>query len=327
MLIEDFELLDDSYCAAIMGFGVYLFVMFEKSSSSDIAPTSANMVQLGRPMLMAVSLSSSFWDSLPKAWFIYLFIGVGVVLFVISCFDCIGATTRNGCCLTCYAVTGSKVDSLLLLFQQRQRGSRREDDWTCPSCGNVKFSFRTTRNMRNCTQSRPVDYNSKSAAKPIQPMRVYLSSAPYVGFGAPSSMYMGVPPYGSSLFNGSSMSPNDVPFSGGSAYPYNYGSCLSGGSPYRPLHMACPTPYSSGSMMGNEHKMPYGSWKCEKCNNINYPFRTKCNRQNCGAIKPSEGQKSPSEPADENDQVRILVLDEAIASVDSPTDNLIQKII
>ncbi|CAL5423609.1 unnamed protein product [Camellia sinensis] len=136
------------------------------------------------------------------------------------------------------------------------------------------------------------------------------------------------------------MSPYDVPFSGGSAYPYNYGSRLSRGSPYRPLHIACPTPYSSGSMMGNggmygmpplmdryglgmgmgmgmamghadmaaksdsnsKHKMPDGNWKCEKCNNINYPFRTKCNRQNCGADKPSEGQKSPSEPADENDQ-------------------------
>lgn len=33
--------------------------------------------------------------------FIYLFIGVGVVLFVISCFGCIGAATRNGCCLSC----------------------------------------------------------------------------------------------------------------------------------------------------------------------------------------------------------------------------------
>ncbi|CAL5339000.1 unnamed protein product [Camellia sinensis] len=133
----------------------------------------------------------------------------------------------------------------------RDKESRKEDDWTCPSCGNVKFSFRTTCNMHNRTQSRPADYNSKSAAKPIQPMHVYSSSAPYIGSGAPSSMYMGVPPYGSSLFNGSSMSPYDVPFSGGSAYPYNYGSRLSGGSPYRPLHIACPTPYSSGSMIGN----------------------------------------------------------------------------
>ncbi|CAL5398389.1 unnamed protein product [Camellia sinensis] len=286
----------------------------------------------------------------------------------------------------------SQVDNRNSSAAKRARtdGSRREDDWTCPSCGNVNFSFRTTCNMRNCTQSRPADHNSKSAAKPIQPMHGYSSSAPYVGSGAPSSMYMGVPPYGSSLFNGSSMSPYDVPFSGGSAYPYNYSSRLSGGSPYRPLHIAGPTPYSSGSMMGNggmygmpplldryglgmgmgmamghagmgprpgffpddkyqkkdgtrdndwtcpkcgnvnfsfrtvcnmrkcntpkpgpqavksdsnsKHKMPDGSWKCEKCNNINYPFRTKCNRQNCGADKPSEGQKSPSEPADENDQ-------------------------
>ena len=41
-------------------------------------------------------------------------------------------------------------------------GGRREDDWTCPSCGNVNFSFRTTCNMRNCTQSRPADHNSVS---------------------------------------------------------------------------------------------------------------------------------------------------------------------
>lgn len=49
--------------------------------------------------------------------------------------------------------------------------------------------------------------------------------------------------------------------------------------------------------------MPEGSWKCEKCNNINYPFRTKCNRQNCGADKPSDNRKSPSEAVDDTDQV------------------------
>ncbi|KAI7995261.1 RanBP2-type zinc finger protein [Camellia lanceoleosa] len=67
-------------------------------------------------------------------------------------------------------------------------------------------------------------------------------------------VYGCVPPYGSSLFNGSSMSPYDVPFSRGSTYPYNYGICLSGGSLYRPLHIASPTPYSIGSMMGNGPK-------------------------------------------------------------------------
>lgn len=37
-------------------------------------------------------------------------------------------------------------------------GSRREDDWVCPSCKNVNFAFRTTCNMRNCNQSRPADH-------------------------------------------------------------------------------------------------------------------------------------------------------------------------
>ncbi|KAM0965492.1 hypothetical protein ACFX2C_021392 [Malus domestica] len=134
----------------------------------------------------------------------------------------------------------------------RTDGSRREDDWTCPSCGNDNFSFRTTCNMRNCTQPRPADHNSKPTAKPFPAPQGFLgSAAPYLGSAAPSSMYLGVPPYGSSIFNGSSVPPYDVPFSGGSAYHYNYGSHLSTGSPYRPLHLSGPTPYSSGSMIGN----------------------------------------------------------------------------
>lgn len=70
-----------------------------------------------------------------------------------------------------------------------------------------------------------------------------------MGAAAPSSMYMGVQTYGSSVFNGASVPPYDVPFSGGSAYHYNYGSRFSGGSPYRPLHISAPPPYSSGSIM------------------------------------------------------------------------------
>lgn len=243
--------------------------------------------------------------------------------------------------------------------------------------------------MRNCTQPRPADHNSKSAVKPMHPPPPY-SAAPYGGSGAPpSSMYLGMPPYGSSLFNGSSIPPYEVPYSGASAYHYNYGSRMSGGSPYRPMPLSGPPPpYSGGSMIGNggmygmpppmmdrygmsmppmapppmgprpgyfpddksqkkdvtrdndwtcpkcgnvnfsfrtvcnmrkcstpkpgsqgakpdknsKQKMPEGSWKCEKCGNINYPFRTKCNRQNCGADKPSEEEKSPSPPADPNEQ-------------------------
>ncbi|RYR11532.1 hypothetical protein Ahy_B04g069052 isoform A [Arachis hypogaea] len=204
--------------------------------------------------------------------------------------------------------------------------SRREDDWTCPSCGNVNFSFRTTCNMRNCTQPRPADHNSKSAAKPLQAPQGYSSSAPYLGSNTPSSIYLGVPPYGSSLFNGSSIPPYDVPFSGGSAYHYNYASRLSAGSPYRPLHLSGPTPYSSGSMMGNggiygmpplldryglgmpigpgamgprpgffpEDKAPKkgadatrdNDWTCPKCGNVNFSFRPVCNMRKCNTPKP-----------------------------------------
>ncbi|XWS63870.1 hypothetical protein CRYUN_Cryun06bG0138800 [Craigia yunnanensis] len=222
----------------------------------------------------------------------------------------------------------SQVDNRNSSAAKRARtdGSRREDDWTCPSCGNVNFSFRTTCNMRNCTQPRPADHNSKSAAKPLQAQQNYSSSAPYVGSAAPSSMYLGVPPYGSSLFNGSTIPPYDVPFSGGSAYHYNYGSRLSGGSPYRPLHIPGPPPYSSGSMIGNGgmYGMPhlmdrYGlglpmvhppmgprpgffpddksqkkgadatrdnDWTCPKCGNINFSFRTVCNMRKCNTPKP-----------------------------------------
>ncbi|XP_055959592.1 ranBP2-type zinc finger protein At1g67325-like [Mercurialis annua] len=62
---------------------------------------------------------------------------------------------------------------------------------------------------------------------------------------------MGMPPYGLSLFNGSSIPLYDVPFNGGSAYHYNYNNRLSAGSPYRPLHISVPPPYAGGSMLRN----------------------------------------------------------------------------
>ncbi|KAG8639977.1 ranBP2-type zinc finger protein At1g67325 isoform X3 [Manihot esculenta] len=205
-------------------------------------------------------------------------------------------------------------------------GGRGEYDWTCPRCGNDNSSFRSICNRCNCTQLRPADHISKSAAELVQTPRSYPSSAPYIGSGAPSSMYMGVPPYGSSLFNRLSIPPYGVPFSGGSAYHYNYSSHLSAGSPYRPLHISGPLPYPGGSMMGNAemYGMPllmdrYGlgipigpaltgprpgffpddnslkkdadamrdnDWICPNCGNINFSFRIVCNMRNCNIPKP-----------------------------------------
>ncbi|KAL8053492.1 hypothetical protein ABFX02_05G075900 [Erythranthe guttata] len=94
----------------MIGYGVYLFVEYKNISSDDdggdsaLPPSTDDFVQLGRPMLLAVSLANNIFDKLPKAWFIYLFIGLGgIVLFIAFC-GCIGTATRNGCCLTCYSV-------------------------------------------------------------------------------------------------------------------------------------------------------------------------------------------------------------------------------
>ncbi|WCJ20683.1 tobamovirus multiplication 2A [Euphorbia peplus] len=92
---------------AMVGYGIYLFVLYKQTADDPALPPVSDVtdfVKLGRPMLMSLSLSDSIFDKLPKAWFIYLFIGVGAVLFVVSCFGCIGSVTGNGCCLSCYSV-------------------------------------------------------------------------------------------------------------------------------------------------------------------------------------------------------------------------------
>lgn len=73
-----------------------------------------------------------------------------------------------------------------------------------------------------------------------------------MGSASPSSMYLGAPPYGTSLYSRPAIPPYDLPppYGGGSAYPYEYGRRLSVGSPYGPMHIPGPPPYSGGSMMG-----------------------------------------------------------------------------
>ncbi|KAK8967672.1 RanBP2-type zinc finger protein [Platanthera guangdongensis] len=98
--------------------------------------------------------------------------------------------------------------------------------------------------MHNCTQSRPSDHSSKSAPR-LQTPPHFQSAGGYVG----SASHYGGAPYGSSFYSGSPLPPYDLP-AGGSGYPYAYGGRISVGSPYGPLHMSAPSPYSSGSMLG-----------------------------------------------------------------------------
>ncbi|GAA0158023.1 scaffold/adaptor protein [Lithospermum erythrorhizon] len=93
-----------NFLLTLVGYGIYLFVEYKNAAPSDEPPSGPEFVQLGRPMMMAVTLGANAFDNLPKAWFIYLYIGVGAVLVLISCCGCISTATRNGCCLTCYSV-------------------------------------------------------------------------------------------------------------------------------------------------------------------------------------------------------------------------------
>ncbi|KAG0473008.1 hypothetical protein HPP92_014865 [Vanilla planifolia] len=103
---------------AMIGYGIYLLVEWNRlspgSGGEPVPPVSdiAEILKLGRPMLLSFPLTDSFYDKLPTAWFIYLFIGIGAILFVLSFFGCVGAVCRNGCCLSCYA---SLVILLILL--------------------------------------------------------------------------------------------------------------------------------------------------------------------------------------------------------------------
>ncbi|KAK4789339.1 hypothetical protein SAY86_020658 [Trapa natans] len=58
---------------AMVGYGIYLFVEYKNSSSSILSTSQVagdrDLADLGRPLLMAVSLSSSILDNLPKAWY------------------------------------------------------------------------------------------------------------------------------------------------------------------------------------------------------------------------------------------------------------------
>jgi hypothetical protein len=58
---------------AMLGYGIYLLVEFSKAPDNSITLSSVSddqtIVQLGRPMLIALPLSNNIFDNLPKAWY------------------------------------------------------------------------------------------------------------------------------------------------------------------------------------------------------------------------------------------------------------------
>ncbi|KAJ1267389.1 hypothetical protein BS78_07G052500 [Paspalum vaginatum] len=97
---------------AMVGYGAYLLVMWLQVAPPLPPPAPApaavanggELVRLGRPLLLLLgdaSLPDGTAERLSSAWFIFAFIGVGVILFITSIFGCAGA--RSGCCLSIYS--------------------------------------------------------------------------------------------------------------------------------------------------------------------------------------------------------------------------------
>ncbi|MED6173729.1 hypothetical protein PIB30_062379 [Stylosanthes scabra] len=98
------------------------------------------------------------------------------------------------------------------------------------------------------TNSSTANLSKKEyAARPLQISEDYSSLALYVGSNTLSINYHGVPPYGSTPFEGASISLGD-PFFRGPAHQYNYAIPLSAGIPYRPHYSSRPTPSSRNSI-------------------------------------------------------------------------------
>nr|GMD82173.1 tobamovirus multiplication protein 2A [Ipomoea batatas] len=69
----------------MVGYGIYLFVEYKNHSPSGdehpIPPSSGELVQLGRPMLVAVSLANNIFDNLPKEWYEWIFLTLPMEAF------------------------------------------------------------------------------------------------------------------------------------------------------------------------------------------------------------------------------------------------------
>ncbi|KAK6146417.1 hypothetical protein DH2020_020286 [Rehmannia glutinosa] len=73
---------------AMIGYGIYLFVEYKNAGSSDddapLPPSSEEILQLGRPMLLTVSLNDGIFDKLPKAWNDYVDLIAGLYIFSLA---------------------------------------------------------------------------------------------------------------------------------------------------------------------------------------------------------------------------------------------------
>ncbi|CAI5517183.1 unnamed protein product [Closterium sp. Naga37s-1] len=187
-----------------------------------------------------------------------------------------------------------------------------EGDWVCFKCGNTNFSFRTHCNMRKCNEPRPpatplpptlyvhpvspaplpAHPPRESPAAPLRLAPIHPLSPCHHGFLTPpslrfASLFLPIPP------------PTPIsltsPHSLHLCYEYLLlsvfrlatillTSCICPSTPYPPTpHPICPV----WERAGVQAAAPDGSWACSECGNVNYPFRSHCNRRHCGRPRPT----------------------------------------
>ncbi|XP_061356884.1 tobamovirus multiplication protein 2A-like [Gastrolobium bilobum] len=79
-----------------LGYGLICFFKWKQSLSKEIRESNTKQMIAHRLLLAIDSLKHSS-DSLPKPWFIYLLIGIGAFLFIISCIGYVGTASRSPC--------------------------------------------------------------------------------------------------------------------------------------------------------------------------------------------------------------------------------------
>ena len=70
---------------------------------------------------------------------------------------------------------------------------------------------------------------------------------------------------------------------------------------------------------------PTGSWTCVSCGNVNYPFRTQCNKRSCGAARPqpaTDGAKAMDTEAGKEGGAAAATAGAAAAGDAAPGPNL-----
>ncbi|KAI4354710.1 hypothetical protein L6164_003555 [Bauhinia variegata] len=192
----------------------------------------------------------------------------------------------------------------------RNDATRKEGDWTCPNCGNINFAFRVVCNRANCGASRaPV-------TPPAPVTSPYSNSRPFYYGG----VHAFPPPYGVSGGFGSPMphsglnydynlypSPR-IPYGPMPAFPPgNYGGFGYAPRPritdygyafQNPLwpEPLMPDNFASRKRRGGPDGLYEGDWICPKCDNVNFAFRTTCNRKQCGVPRPGSTQGNTGAP-------------------------------